>query len=196
MNVATGLALVWEIDPGDPRRHARATEVLVSSSEVPFPPLCPACLGPATTIVEVSYEASVRGNRRCCRVPHCAACAAEIARRARRVGVGFASAFVAQLAVAWLTGALAMRFAMAADPLPGLVVATKALPTAVAPVVLRWIWLAYRRCWYLGVRIVGADPVGTRVHLAIDEPAYVAELLRLDPTARVVARRGPARPSR
>ncbi len=188
--------LLWEIAPQDRLRRARARVVTLATPEVPFPDVCPVCGDPATTVVEVIYEASVRGNRRCCRVPHCAAHAAEIRRRKRVVARRFVAVLAFQLGLAGISGAAALHFAMAPEPRLGLVHTFRLLPLLTMPLVLRWIWLAYRRCWYVGVRIVAADPTGTRIDLLVDEPSYAARLRSGVTSSRCEADLGSRPPAR
>lgn len=196
MRLPGWFALVWEIAPQDRVRRARAHVVTLAAPDVPFPDACPVCGNPATTVVEVSYEASVRGNRRCCRVPYCAEHAAEIRRRKRIVACRFVAVLAFQLGLAGISGAAALHFAMAPEPELGLVHVFRLLPVATMPLVLRWIWLAYRRCWYVGVRIVGVDPMGTRVDLLVDEPGYAARLRSGVTSSRCEADLGSRPPAR
>ena len=127
----------------------------------------------------------MRGNLRRLPVPFCAPCAARVLRRFRVVSVGVLAA-LAVLFGAMAASAVAVQ-AIANGPNPSLLAlqAARLAPIVLAPLALRWIWLAFRKRWFVGVRITGADPGGTRVDLAIDDPAYAGEFARLN--ARLVA---------
>lgn len=183
------LAWMWEVEPGDGERLRRARPVsLATSAGVELPARCPACERPPSVIVEVLYEASVRGNMRRLGVPFCAPCAARVLRRFRRVSVGVLAALAALFGAMAVSGVWVTAITHRVDPNLVTLQAARLMPIVFGPLALRWIWLAFRKRWFVGVRITGADPGGTRIDLAIDDPGYAAELTRLNPG--LVARSG------
>lgn len=177
-----GLGWLWEIEPGDGARWRRSRPLtLTTSAGLEFPPRCPACTRPPSVIVEVVFEASVRGNLRRLAVPFCAPCAERVLRRFHRVARGVLASLIVLFGGMAVSSAAVRAVAGAPSPDPIALQAARLAPLPLAPLALRWIWLAFRKRWFVGVRITGADPGGTRVDLAIDDAAYAAELARLNP---------------
>ncbi|MBK7973456.1 MAG: hypothetical protein IPK07_09340 [Deltaproteobacteria bacterium] len=182
------LGWLWEVESGDGERRRRAVAMtLAGTADVRFPARCPACERPPSMIVEVLYEASVRGNLRRLAVPFCAPCAERVLRRFRRVSLAVLASLVVVFGAMAVSSAALQALANRPDASFAALHGARLAPALVAPLALRWIWLAFRKRWFVGVRITSADPAGTRVDLAIDDAAYAAELARLNAS---VARAG------
>ncbi len=173
---------LWEIEPGDRERMCRsASLVLTSAAGIELQPRCPVCARPPGVIFEVALEASFRGNVRRLAVPFCAPCAEGVLRRFHLVARGVLANQVVLFAAMAPSSAAVRPLAGGSSPDPLALQAARLAPLPFVPLALCWIRLAFRERWFVGVRITGADPGGTRVDLAIDDPAYAAVLARLDP---------------